>query len=752
MRASQSSYIVITLVAVSFMATDVSAQSWLKQFSIRQANKWQAERAIAESIAVANHLPIRVEASDGSVAELQRFVHGIPQYYATDNNLDAARTVATDKVWPGGGFGYTLNGSTDTVGEWDGGAVLTTHQEFGTRVLQTQGTSNLHSTHVAGTMIAAGVNSLAKGMSFQGRLKEWDFNNDVSEMASAAAAGLRTSNHSYGLITGWRFNFFADGRWTWFGDTTISGATDYRFGFYDDEAQTWDNIARNAPYYLMVKAAGNDRGEGPGTQPATHWIYNNNNPQLSSTIRDLDGSGTGYDCLNGASTAKNVLVVGAINAIPGGYTNPSSVVMSSFSSWGPTDDGRIKPDIVADGVNVTSSSTPNNNSYATLSGTSMATPNVTGSVGLLLQHQRNLHGSTLLRASTMRGLIIHTADEAGTNPGPDYVHGWGLMNTLRAVQLMSLDNTEGVGSHMRELTLNQGDTISMTVYSNATQPFRATICWSDPAGTPPTPSLNPSTMMVVNDLDLRIIKQSDQTIYNPWVLDPASPTTAATTGDNIRDNVEQVLIQSPTLGAYTVRITHKGILTSGPQIVSLLMSGNVPSLEARVRVSPTSSTFSINPGASAAESLTIFNDGYIAMTYSSSSGTPWLQITSGSGSVPIQSSSKIYYSLNAASLSQWTTYRDTITIASNDTAHSPTKVPITLNTLGPKIALSPPSFTLEADSGQTTRDSLKIRNTGTVALHFSVSGNDSALPAWISIDKDSSTIPRHILITRRLWR
>jgi uncharacterized delta-60 repeat protein len=124
---------------------------------------------------------------------------------------------------------------------------------------------------------------------------------------------------------------------------------------------------------------------------------------------------------------------------------------------------------------------------------------------------------------------------------------------------------------MQELTLSQGQTINFVVVSDGAQPLRATIAWTDPAGTPPAPSLNPTTRMLVNDLDLRIIRAP--TTYTPWILNPASPAAAATTGDNIRDNVEQVLIQSPPAGTYTIRITHKGTLSGGAQNVALIVSG-----------------------------------------------------------------------------------------------------------------------------------------------------------------------------------
>jgi len=60
------------------------------------------------------------------------------------------------------------------------------------------------------------------------------------------------------------------------------------------------------------------------------------------------------------ANAKNILTVGAVEGIPGGYNRKEDVIMSSFSSWGPTDDGRIKPDLVADGVGVYSTNASTN--------------------------------------------------------------------------------------------------------------------------------------------------------------------------------------------------------------------------------------------------------------------------------------------------------------------------------------------------------------------------------------------------------
>src|SRR5262249_32640354 len=138
-----------------------------------------------------------------------------------------------------------------------------------------------------------------------------------------------------------------------------------------------------------------------------------------------------FDCLASYTCAKNILTVGAVTKINNndnlnnGWTQVSDVQLASFSGCGPTDDGRIKPDVVGCGVFIFSSISDSAKAYGYLSGTSMATPNVSGSLLLVQQHFNNLKGR-FMRSSTLKGLAIHTADEAG-NAGPDYSFGWGLI-------------------------------------------------------------------------------------------------------------------------------------------------------------------------------------------------------------------------------------------------------------------------------------------------------------------------------------
>ncbi len=574
MKTTTSTLLIIIILCTKLFAQDATRTEALKQFAKELRVVEEMQKAEALKIADSLGLVVRFEDENGKMMELIKFQDGMPFYYVTDN-LNSAITMSSDEVWPGGAASLSLTGSGMTLGVWDGGSTRLTHQEFGGRAVQSDAAASPsnHATHVAGTMIAAGVDPLAKGMSYMANLNAYDWTSDASEMATAAAGGLRVSNHSYGSIRGW---YPSGGNWYWYGNVDFSPVEDYGFGFYGTEAVNWDQIMVNAPYYQIVKSAGNDRGEGPGDGGASgHYYWNGSQWTWSTDVRQIDGGPTGYDCLPFTSVAKNIITVGAVNDIAGGYSQPSDVVMSSFSGWGPTDDGRIKPDLVANGISLYSTYNSSNTAYGTMSGTSMASPSISGSVGLLLHHYNNLNGNTLIRSSTMKALLIHTADEAGAATGPDYKFGWGLVNTQKAAELMTDDDNVGGDVHIRELTINQGQEIVIPVTAEGNTPLRATIVWTDLPGTVPTPALDPADLMLVNDLDLRIQKP-DNNLEQPYILDPANPANAATTGDNFRDNVEMVHIASPTAQAvYQIKISHKGTLSGGSQVFSLILSGNM---------------------------------------------------------------------------------------------------------------------------------------------------------------------------------
>ncbi|MFH1313448.1 MAG: S8 family serine peptidase, partial [Candidatus Eisenbacteria bacterium] len=556
-------------VGSTLNAAPVTKQAELESLSRMLEERLEARRPALYYELLQSDEPAQQQLNADPDAQLMYInERGLPVVYILEN-INAARTISTDDVWPGGSGGFSLTGSGTTLGElavWDGGGVLTTHQEFTGRVTQMDSPSgtHYHSTHVAGTMIGEGVVGNAKGMSYQGTLAAYEWTNDDSEMASAAAAGMNVSNHSYGYGTGWYYN----GSWYWYGDISVSTVEDYGFGFYSPEAEAWDQIAYDAPYYTICKSAGNDRNDyGPGAGGG-HYVWDGG-WTWSTDTRDPDGGSDGYDCVSWNGTAKNILSVGAVNDITGGWTDSSDVVMSSFSAWGPTDDGRIKPDIVANGVSLYSCTNTGTSNYATYSGTSMSSPNLSGSLNLLVRHYEATHTGTTPLSATMKAVLIQTADEAGPYPGPDYMNGWGLMNTLHAAELIELDSTEP--GHILEEDLANSETDEYYIDLDGLSPVRISLAWTDPPGTPPSPSLNPTTLMLVNDLDVRLEHIGTSTEYEPYVLDPSNPAYAASTGDNIRDNSEQIYLASPPAGTYLVSVTHKGTLAS-PQDYSLVSS------------------------------------------------------------------------------------------------------------------------------------------------------------------------------------
>ncbi len=504
---------------------------------------------------------------------------GEPLYYFTYNR-GAAYGTSTIKVYPESNE-FSLTGEGMRVYEWDGGKVLGSHKELSGRVFQRDNSQRLsdHATHVAGTMIASGVETRARGMAYKAQLYAYDWSNDLSEMTSAAKGGALLSNHSYGYESGFIYTDLSGYiGWHWMGDD--SDTEDKDAGKYKELDREWDLLAFNSPYYLMVLAAGNSRGDGP-SPGGVHYVRINGVWQESYKPRQRNGGTLGFDCITYGTLSKNTLAVGAAQKLNGEYSTPSNVRMADFSSFGPADDGRIKPDITGIGVNVYSSITTSNSAYESYSGTSMAAPNVTGSLLLLQEHYQKLKGNHM-KAATLKGLAIATANEAGNDPGPDYKSGWGLLNTYAAATAIS---NNGKKSLIDEKTLSNGVTDTLSVRALGTEPLKITISWTDPVPSTLANSntLNDRTPMLVNDLDLRV-KYKGETFY-PWTLNPNNPSAAAVAGDNKVDNVEQILIATPnTDTTYHIEISHKNDLkksivtydTYGNMIVNLETTDNQP--------------------------------------------------------------------------------------------------------------------------------------------------------------------------------
>ncbi|MFN7013543.1 MAG: S8 family serine peptidase, partial [Bacteroidia bacterium] len=502
------------------------------------------QKAIAT--AVAKGWPVYVEKEDGSILEIMKLTpDGFPIYYST-HNVNAALSTRASFLNSTGSMGLNLNGQGMTVRVWDGGNVRASHTAFGGRVTvadnSSTGTAN-HATHVAGTMVASANPAAVKGMAPEAFARTFDWNEDLGEAISEAQMGMLISNHSYGTpITS--------------GTSTLPS---WYIGSYTYGAYEWDEAAYNAPYYLAVMSAGNDGG-------------NNNNE---------DPIALGYDKLVGDKTAKNNLVVANSLDVSVGTdgTVTGNISINGSSSQGPSDDLRIKPDITGNGTNLTSTSNSSNTGTATMSGTSMASPNVAGTLILLQQHYRNLT-TNFMRAATLKGLACHTADDAGL-VGPDAKFGWGLLNAKKAAETLT---NNGLTSWVSEENINNNQSYTMTVNSNGSTPLIASITWTDLPGAVNSGANGPNdpTPALVNDLDIRITRNGNT--YYPWRLttNPANP--AIRSGDNNVDNVELIKIDAPTAGEYTITVTHKGTLVTGGQKFSLVVTG-------------INSAFSLNPSS-----------------------------------------------------------------------------------------------------------------------------------------------------------
>lgn len=611
----------------------------LQQLSKAYQHQYELDKQKVKQLATMLNLPLIIE-KDGKYKELQKILDdGTPIYYTT-YNLDAAKSTRTNHLQGGGSLGLNLMGQNMTARIWDAKVARITHQEYDgaggqNRYSVGDGTSGTHShsAHVAGTIMASGVVAQSKGMAPYAKAIGYDWNNDLSEATTAAANGNLISNHSYGLD----------------GSQVAYTQYAYYFGGYTTDSRDWDNLTFNAPYYLPVIAAGNDGQSNYNKVP-------------------LDGM-SGYDKLSLNATSKNTLVVAdARDANINSNGDLISVVIEPSSSQGPTDDYRIKPDIAGNGYLVYSTVNTADNAYGTMTGTSMASPNVAGTLLLLQQHYNNIN-SQFMRAATLKGLAMHTADDAGPT-GPDVIWGWGLLNAKRAAEAISQNGTKSL---IQELTINNNQTLQFTVNSDNINTLMASISWTDRPGTATTQT-NSNTPVLVNDLDLRITKGS--TTYTPWKL---TGVTTNGKGDNNVDPFERVDVANAS-GTYTITISHKGSLTGGSQNFSLIVTGittstcqlQVTSAQATAEICGSGSTTISANGNSGTTQLRLYNAAI--------GGTPISTVNGASGSftTPVVSETTIFFVAAANSSCESERYPVTVTV-------NQTPEPITIsNTITPE--------------------------------------------------------------------
>ena len=551
------------LIAVVFnngyAQTEKQVQEIIKDYDMANANQLLQnvkqreflQRKEVEAFAKKNNLPIYRENSKGNFDQLMYITpEGIPIYYSIDN-AEAAISTRVPHLRSGGSLGLNLTGTGMVPRMWDGGPIHN-HQEYTGRITMVDGTTrnanSFHAIHVMGTIIGSGVVANAKGMAPAATARSFDWDSDESEAITEAMNGMLVSNHSYGVpITN---------------PSTGVNLPAWYMGSYVDDSYNWDVIAYTFPNYLPIMSAGNDGSNNGNATPTT----------------------AGYDKLNGNKNSKNILTIA--NGIDATFNAASPYAITaggtvhSSSSQGPSDDRRIKPDVTGDGAGTGSGIYSAGNGsgtggsttqYATMLGTSMAAPNVTGTLTLIQQHANNVNGK-FMRASTLKGLVCHTATDRG-RPGPDANHGWGLVDARSSAELIT---NNGLTSWISEEELAQGQTIvKQFVATGGTTPLLGSICWTDVpdiSKVNTTSTVNDAVADLTNDLDIRIT-QGASTFF-PWRLTNVATANATRAGDNPVDNVERINVDTPTAATvYTVTITHKGVLADGPQKFALVVTG-----------------------------------------------------------------------------------------------------------------------------------------------------------------------------------
>ncbi|MCD8482623.1 MAG: S8 family serine peptidase [Verrucomicrobia bacterium] len=485
------------------------------------------------------------------------FDEGEPLYVFTAN-IEAAISTGAHLVRWNADFdpavGATIDGTGLYVNINDHGEIHE-HLEFqlpdngGSRILVKEtpwydNANRNHMTHVTGTVTAWGYDSRLLGMA----PRAWIRSLIQQSTSHISTYGMRFPGELHnGLnpITG-ELQMKSV-----IGNTSLG--TELPNTRYTALSRSFDQVLRDFPYYVHFYAASN--------------------------------SGPSFETLGGGNPiGKNVITIGAVTDVlrdaNGNYTSGGNI--ASFSSRGPTWDGRIKPDFVANGVGVLS--TTGTSSTASWQGTSMASPNAAGSALLLIDYVRQRFPGHFFRSSTYKALLMNTADDRG-NPGPDYTFGWGVVNVHKSGQKLRFHAENSYARVLREERLMPGQTWSYQYVSDGTQPVRVSLAWLDVPGGALVSDSTDRSPRLVNDLDMRVIGPEGE-VYHPYVLpfvtgqgstapfDSSLFNAHATTGDNFTDPAEQVFISAPTAGTYTVQITHKGNLSGGlPSTILVGLSG-----------------------------------------------------------------------------------------------------------------------------------------------------------------------------------
>lgn len=472
--------------------------------------------------------------------EIKFIEHAYPEFDVTNDGSRAAANVNQVQASP-----FNLDGSGIKALIYDVGLIDPTHSDLRGRVTWGESSSGptFHATHVAGTLGGTGVNSngLYRGMAPGVQMFSYAYEdsgnpqglyNNPLDMQANFNTGIN-QNGVHIITASIGANIVQNGHpCSWLGNYEL---TDILLDSIISQGLL-SGANQGTP---IIWSAGNERG-----------------PMVC---------GINYNTMGVPGTAKNTVVVGAVNADTGS--------MTLFSSWGPTDDGRVKPDVVTAGCSTrytnVNSAFPGNQ-YRVFCGTSMAAPAAAGVVALLLHQYRNSHWQTSLpftvgkkaaQASRMKAFLVHTATDLG-NPGPDYQNGYGIVNALAAATQLKYYQSCIIEKKLD--ATNAPDEFVINTLNAPQSALEATLVWDDPPASPL------AQVTLVNNLDLQVMSPTGS-VSLPLVLDPANPANNAVPGVNNRDNVEQVTAIAQGTGAWNIKVLPSSI-PQGPQGYSLVVT------------------------------------------------------------------------------------------------------------------------------------------------------------------------------------
>ncbi|MFH1641590.1 MAG: S8 family serine peptidase [Nanoarchaeota archaeon] len=425
---------------------------------------------------------------------------------------------------------YDLDGENITVYVFDGGLVDGSHTDLQGRVTYAEpGDLSAHATHVSCSVGGTG----AKSQDLGGSAFEWRGMAPAVDIISGeydSCTPYCLYNSSNDIESDYQDaidNYNIDIATNSIGSNIAQNGLPCDWeGDYELTSQLVDGIIRGSLGKPLpsVWANGNERSSG--------------------------SCGSGYRTTAPPAGMKNSISVGATN---------KDDTITSFSGFGPTDDGRIKPDISAPGLSI-KSCIPGDD-YDVYSGTSMAAPVVAGNIALMMQSYRKTH-DTIMSPSTIKALLIHTAKDLG-NPGPDYQFGYGRIDSTYAIDLISSDTLSN-DLITESILLDQSDSEQYYVSVPAGTPqLKLSLVWTDYPGTPLVEK------ELVNDLDL-VVLSPDGDRYYPFTLDSSNPSfTAVQTKEDHINNMEQVLVNDPVPGRWQIIVAGR-VLPEAPQDFSLV--------------------------------------------------------------------------------------------------------------------------------------------------------------------------------------